>query len=100
MTSGVTVGKSSDEELVEEIRTVVNASPFFGEGHRKVQARLAARGIRVGKNRVLRLMREHGLLGPVWRGHPRGDRIHSGRVRTRRPDELWGAVLMPVHADQ
>ena len=35
----------SDEELVEEIWTVLKASPFLGEGHRKV-ARLAARGIR------------------------------------------------------
>ena len=80
----------SDEELVQEIRTVLKASPFLGEGHRKVKARLAAKGIRVGKNRVLRLMRAHGLLAPVRRGHPRGDRTHSGRIRTERPDELWG----------
>ena len=80
----------SDEELLHEIRTVLKASPFLGEGHRKVKARLASKGIRVGKNRVLRLMREHGLLAPVRRGHPRGDRSHSGRIRTERPDELWG----------
>ena len=55
-----------------------------------MKARLAAKGIRVGKNRVLRLMRAHGLLAPVRRGHPRGDRTHSGRIRTERPDELWG----------
>ena len=41
----------SDEELLAEIRTVLKASPFLGEGHRKVKARLAAKGIRVGKNR-------------------------------------------------
>ena len=70
---------------------MLKASPFLGEGHRKVKARLAAKGrIRVGKNRVLRLMREHGLLAPVRQGHPRGDRSHSGRIRTERPDELWG----------
>ena len=46
--------------------------------------------IRAGKNRVLRLMREHGLLAPVRRGRPRGDRTHSGRIQTKRPDELWG----------
>lgn len=80
----------SDEELVAEIRTVLKASPFLGEGHRKVKARLAARGIRAGKNRVLRLMRAHGLLAPVRRGHPRGDRTQGGRIRTERPDELWG----------
>ena len=80
----------SDEELLQEIQTLLKASPFLGEGHRKVKARLAAKVIRVGKNRVLRLMREHGLLAPVRRGQPRGDRSHSGWIRTERPDELWG----------
>ncbi len=72
----------SDEELPQEVWTVLKASPFLGEGHRKVKARLAAKGIRVGKNRVLRLMRVNGLLAPVRRGHPHGDRSHSGRIRT------------------
>ena len=40
---------------VEEIRTVLKASPFLGEGPLQMKARLAAQGIRVGKNRVLRL---------------------------------------------
>ena len=71
----------SDEELAKEIRTVLKASPFLGEGHRKVKVRLGAKGIRVGKNRVLRLMRALGLLAPVRRGHPRGDRSHRGRPR-------------------
>ena len=80
----------SDGELVGEIRLVLSESPFVGEGHRKVRARLAAKGIRAGKNRVLRLMRENGLLAPVRRGHPRGDRSHGGRIRTGRPDERRG----------
>ena len=80
----------SDEELVEEIRSVLKASPFLGEGRRKVRARLAAKGIRVGKNRVLSLMRAHGPLAPVRRGHPRGDRTRGGRIGTERPDELRG----------
>ena len=80
----------SDEQLVAEIRTVLSESPFAGEGHRKVRARLAAKGIAAGKNRVLRLMRENGLLAPTRRGRPRGDRSHGGRIRTDRPDELWG----------
>ena len=80
----------SDEELVEAIRDVLKRSRFLGEGHRKVRARLRRRGIRVGKNRVLRLMRENGLLAPVRRRHQRGDRTHSGTIRTSRPDELWG----------
>ena len=76
---------------MEEIRQVLKESDFLGEGHRKVRARLRAKGIGVGKNRVLRLMRENGLLAPVRRGkHPRGDRSHSGRITTDVPNELWG----------
>lgn len=83
--------KLSDAEMVEEIRQVLAESDFLGEGHRKVQARLKAKEIRAGKNRVLRLMRENGLLAPVRRGkHPRGDRSHSGRITTDKPNELWG----------
>lgn len=81
----------TDEELVKEIRSVLNDSDFLGEGHRKVRARLRFRGIRVGKDRVLRLMRENNLLAPVRRsGHARGDRSHKGRITTDRPNELWG----------
>ena len=88
----------TDEALVEEIRGVLKASAFLGEGHRKVRARLRFRGIRVGKNRVLRLMREHGLLTPVRRsGHARGDRSHKGRITTDRPDELWGTDATRFH---
>ena len=73
------------------IECVGEESDFLGEGHRKVRARLRAKGIGVGKNRVLRLMRENGLLAPVRRGkHPRGDRSHSGRITTDVPNELWG----------
>ena len=58
---------------MEQIQTVLKASPFLGDGHRKVKARHAAKRILVGKNRALRLMREHGLLALVRRGHPCGD---------------------------
>lgn len=41
-----------DAALVAAIRALLAASPFHGEGHRKVWA-----GIRTSKRRVLRLMR-------------------------------------------
>lgn len=80
----------ADAALVEAIRVVLAASPFCTEGHRKVQVRLRPRGIYVGKNRVLRLMRQANLLAPTRRHHVHGDRAHSGTIITRRPDELWG----------
>ena len=48
----------SDTELTGKIRAVLAASPFYGEGHRQVWARLRFEEVRTSKARVLRLMRE------------------------------------------
>src|SRR5437867_3010121 len=40
---------TSDAELVGAIRAVLAATPFHGEGYRKVRARLAHRGFAVGR---------------------------------------------------
>jgi len=87
----------SDEELLEEIRRVLKESPFLGEGHRKVWARLRRKGIRVGKKRVLRLMRNNALLAPVRRRHERGDRTHSGTIIPEGPNGLWGTDATRFH---
>jgi transposase InsO family protein len=79
-----------DATLVVAIQAVLAASPFHTEGHRKVRARLKARGIHTGKERVRRLMREHRLLAPTRRVHAHGDRAHAGTILTARPNELWG----------
>jgi hypothetical protein len=39
----------SDADLVAAMRTVLAATPFHGEGHRKVRVRLRALGWRVGR---------------------------------------------------
>ncbi len=80
----------SDAEVLEGIRAVLAASPFHGEGYRKVRARLAHRGLRVGGKRVLRLMRTHGVLAPRRLGPPNGNPAHDGTIITERPDEMWG----------
>jgi len=79
-----------DATVLAAIRAVLTASPFHTEGHRKVRVRLRPHGIHVGKNRVLRLMREGRLLAPTRREHVHGDRAHTGTIITQRPDELWG----------
>ena len=57
--------KLADADLLTAIRADLAASPFTGEGHRKVWARLRImRDIRVSRARVLRLMRENALLSP------------------------------------
>ena len=52
-------GPMSDAALVAEIRAVLAASPFHGEGCRKVWARLRHRGVRSSKERVRRVRREN-----------------------------------------
>src|SRR3954468_2115615 len=78
------VGPMPDAALVEAIRAVLTASPFHGEGHRKVWARLRVAGLRTSKRRVLRLMREHDLLAPSRVGAPRGPRTHDGTIIPER----------------
>lgn len=80
----------ADADLLAAIRADLDASPFTGEGHRKVWARLRLlRGIRVGRSRVLRLMRENALLSPHRRPQGRPS-LHDGTITTDRPNAMWG----------
>jgi len=82
--------KIPDVELLAAIRTDLETSPFVGEGHRKVWARLRIlQDIRVSKDRVCRLMRENALLSPhrVRQGIPV---LHDGSIQTESPNQMWG----------
>ncbi len=87
------VGACTDEELAGHIRRVIETCPWVGEGYRKVRARLRFEGIRTGKKRVLRTMREHGLLAPTRLGRRHGPKAHDGTIVPERPDELWGTDM-------
>ena len=82
-----------DAALVEAIRGVLLASPFHGEGYRKVWARLRHQGLRTSKERVRRLMRENGLSAPVRTGRPTGPRNHDGTIIPERIDTIWGTDM-------
>jgi len=82
------VGAATDEELGTLIRDVIDASPFHGEGYRKVHARLRFQGVRTSRERVRRLMRENGLQARP--GRPREPVAHDGRIVTQQPDLIWG----------
>ena len=79
----------SDAALLEKIREVLAVAPFYGEGHRKVWARLGFQGVRTSKARVLRLMRE-ALLAPS-RTFPKPENPHPGTIITARPNEVWAS---------
>jgi putative transposase len=87
------LGPMPDEALVEAIRALLAASPFHGEGYRKIWARLRFAGVRTSKRRILRLTREHGLQAPGRVGRPHGPRAHDGTIRTERVDEMWATDL-------
>lgn len=87
------IGAMADAALLDAIRAVLAASPFHGEGHRKVWARLRIGGVRTSKRRVLRLMGAHDLLAPSRVGSPRGPREHDGTIVPATVDTMWGTDL-------
>src|SRR6201993_3913862 len=91
----------SDAVVLSAIRADLERSPWIGEGHRKVWARLRVLDdIRVARKRVLRLMRENGLLSP-YRHMPRSGDAHEGRIVTDAPNLMWGtdATQIPTVLD-
>ena len=87
------VGPMPDAALLAAIRAVITGSPFHGEGHRKIWARLRVAGVRTSKRRVLRLMRENDLLAPTRVGSPRGPRSHDRTIIPDTLDTMWGTDL-------
>jgi transposase InsO family protein len=82
----------TDAEAIAAIRKILTEPEFSAEGYRKVWARLRHTGVRVWKDRVLRLMRENELLSPdrrpqqaTGKEHP-----HDGSIIPEAPDQIWG----------
>jgi len=79
----------TDAALIEAIRADLARSPWSGEGHRKVWARLQVLdGLKVARKRVLRLMREHNLLSP-HRARPRPEEDHDRKIVTDAQNVMW-----------
>jgi putative transposase len=79
-----------EEVLLEKIREDLKTTPFKGEGHRKVHIRLKRQGIKAGRNRVLRVMRENLLLSP-HRNDYKPPKPHDGQIKTDVPNVMWGS---------
>src|ERR671939_1837480 len=94
------LGPCADDQLVDHIRHILEASPFPGEGYRKVWARLRHGGIRTSPRRVLRLMRAHHLLAPVRQGHPHGPKAHDGTIIPAYVDTMWGTEMTTTFTHQ
>ena len=79
-----------DSTLLKKIQTDLASSPFKGEGHRKIHARLKRQGTVSGRNRILSVMRKNNLLSP-HRGHYTSSNSHDGRIITDAPNVMWGS---------
>ena len=89
----------SDEELIAEIRQLLAAPVFTGEGYRKIWARLRHKGIRTSKDRVLRLLRDHQLLSPSRQPEPGRSNPHEGTIVTEAPNQMWGTDATATFTD-
>lgn len=87
------VGAMKDEALVKEIQKLIKASPFYGEGYRKLWARLRYKGIFTSKERVRRLMRDYNLSAWLGQGTPRGSKAHDGTIIPETIDTMWGTDM-------
>ena len=86
----------SDNALLAAIRADLARSPWHGEGHRKVWARLRVMdGIRVARKRVLRLMRENALLSP-HRARTRDTTPHDRHIITEGVCPETGGITPPL----
>jgi transposase InsO family protein len=79
----------SDIDILGKIKDDIKSSPFQGEGHKKIHARLRRQGVPISKNRILRIMGENNLLSP--HRQPQGEpNLHDGKIITSKPNEMWG----------
>lgn len=82
-----------DAELLAAIRSCIDETRFYGEGYKKIRARLkyGRWNLSVGKNRVLRLMRANDLLSPFRKPDAGTKKAHDGTIVTSAPNQMWGA---------
>ncbi|MFN7932744.1 MAG: IS3 family transposase [Bryobacteraceae bacterium] len=81
---------AASEEVLVQIRQMLAEDVFAAEGCRKVWARMRMKGIRVWKERILRLMRKADLLSPNRRPAHRPANPHEGSIVPMEPNRVWG----------
>lgn len=90
----------SDDQLLVEIRKLLAAPVFTGEGYRKIWARLRHQDIRTTKDRVLLLLRQHQLLSPARQPDPAPTNAHDGTIVTAAPQQMWGTDATQTATDE
>lgn len=70
---------------------------FYNEGYKKLKHRLSAQGIEVGKERLRRIMKEHGLLLNGPNRERKSPYEHRGTIKTQQRNEMWGSDIKEFH---
>lgn len=92
--------KISDELILMEIRRDINESPFTGEGHRKVHARLRKRKqLLTSRERVRKIMKKNALLSP-HRAYQACKKVHDGRITTDNPNVMWATDATKIQTSE
>ena len=78
--------------MADHIRQQIAASRLYGEGYRKLWARLRFAGVRASPRRVRRVMGENGLLAPHRVGRAES-KPHDGTIVTNKVNEMWGTDM-------
>ena len=78
----------SDNEVLYHIRELLKEPLFLGEGYIKIHNRLRRTNIRIGKNRVYRIMQSNNLLNHK-NGSSGSSRAHDGTIITEHPNQMW-----------
>lgn len=86
-------GSCTDSELKDHIQSVIEESSFYGEGYRKIWAKLRFKGIRTSPRRALRVMRENGLLVHQRTSMHPGPKAHDGTIIPDDINEMWGTDM-------
>jgi putative transposase len=100
---------AADGELISQIRLIHGRFAYYGAP--RIHRALQAKGIRTGRHRVARLMRQHGICarrGPV-KARPRAappvrrpdvvDLVRR-RFRAAEPDRLWFTDLTVIRTNE
>jgi hypothetical protein len=74
----------SDEQVLQAVHEVLQNPVFYGEGYKKLKKRLSNQHIRVGKERLRRILQENQLLQP---GRPKPNGVSRPHDGTTKP--LW-----------
>jgi len=90
-------GACTDSKLKDHIQSVIEESNFYGEGYRKIWAKLRFKGIRTSPRRVLRVMRENGLLAHKRTSMHPGPKTHNGSIIPDDQNEMWGTDMTKAH---